>query len=60
MQKFKVIVKKIESPCYNCSSTRRIFRKKNKCKVCKGTGKYINKYYYHIIGNVCYGGDTLK
>jgi len=60
MKKLKVIVKKVKTPCYECSEIGGIPTKKNKCRCCKGTGKYTEKTYYHIYKGQCFDGDTLK
>jgi hypothetical protein len=58
--KLKVIKKIVKTPCYCCSSVGGKPTSRNKCKVCNGTGKYKESHYYHIFGNQCIDGDTVK
>ena len=65
MKNFRVIVKRIENPCYCCSSIGGQPTKQNDCKVCRGTGIYVENHYYHIYKTkdgkeYCLDGDTLK
>ncbi len=61
----KVIKKVAKTPCYCCDKIGGIPVPRSKCKVCKGTGKYKETTYYHIVtdknGNkYCFDGDTIK
>jgi len=52
-----IITKKIKSKCYACEGKG--------CKICKGTGKWIETHFYHIFKNkkgklICFDGDTVK
>jgi DnaJ-class molecular chaperone len=65
MKNLKVIVKKTKLPCYECSEIGGKPTKKNKCKCCNGTGKYIEKQYFHIYTQkdgtkMCIDGESLK
>jgi hypothetical protein len=55
------IKKTIKTPCYCCSPVG--FGKpvkRSKCKVCKGTGKYIDHHYIIIHGKYAIDKDTLE
>jgi len=65
MNKLKVITKKDVFKCYECSKIGGKPTKRSKCKCCNGTGKYIEKTYYHIYvqadgTKICIDGDSLK
>ena len=61
----KIIKKTVKTPCYCCSRIGGKPTPRNRCKVCKGTGKYNETTYYHIITTksgkqICFSADTLK
>lgn len=63
-KKLEIIKKSITSPCYCCSSIGGNPIPQKDCKVCNGTGVFVENYYYHIyIGKdgkkYCIGKDTI-
>jgi len=66
----EIIVNETKITCQHCSGTGEVERdssiscpkiyKRTACKRCGGKGYYIDKTYYHVSGNICFGGDTLK
>ena len=60
-KKVAVIRKLVTSPCYCCNkSIRGKTTPRKDCKICNGTGFYVENYYIHIVGNYAIDGDTLK
>lgn len=33
---------------------------KKTCKSCKGTGELQDNILFHVVGNICVDGDTIK
>jgi hypothetical protein len=66
MRKLEIIRKLATSPCYCCNKSikGKTIPRKN-CKICNGTGIYVENFYYHIIigkdgKKYCIEGDTIK
>ena len=59
-KKLEVIKKLITSPCYCCSSIGGKPIPQKDCKVCNGTGFYVENHYIFIHGKYAIDGDTLK
>jgi len=63
--KLEVIKKVVKTPCYCCNEGRYgNARPRKNCPECKGTGKYSETMYYHIVTingqKMCFSGDTIK
>jgi len=67
--KLQIIRKEIENSCYICNGTGKIInriypklgiREFTLCPSCRGTGKHIETFYYHVVNGICVSGDTLK
>lgn len=60
---FKIIREIKSSKCYKCDGQGMILNNTKQyiwCNVCDGTGQYKENYYYHIINNIAFDGDTIK
>ena len=72
MKKLKVIKKIVKTPCWVCEGKGEIMVSASKtgatyepCKICQGTGKWLDETYYHIYTGkegkkYCIDGDSLK
>ena len=63
-KKLEVIKKLITNPCYCCSPIGGKPTPRKECKVCNGTGKYVENFYYHIYTDkkgqkICISKDTV-
>jgi DnaJ-class molecular chaperone len=54
MPKLEIIRKVDTQVCWACDGAGK------GCKVCKGTGKWKETHYIHIVGNLAIDGDTIK
>ena len=52
-----IIRKELKAPC-GCVGQSGVADKN--CKRCKGTGIYIEDYYYMTNGKIAFDGDTVK
>jgi len=53
-QKAEIIKVDDSRKCYICMG------KKKECRACGGTGIFKEYHYIHVVGNIAFGGDTLK
>jgi hypothetical protein len=61
MSKLKVLKQVSLMECYCCS--KGLYGKpipRKQCPTCKGTGKFEEYHYIHILGKFAIDGDTLK
>lgn len=58
MKDLDIIKKELKQPCYKCDGTGKI--NGSNCDVCKGSGVYIENYYYHIVNGVCFASEFIK